>query len=53
MLDKINVNLRNSRHLNQWKNTHEVIDYFKGIDKKQYYIGTMDCQYLRAVVVHN
>ena len=53
MLDKINVNLRNSRYLNQWKNTQEVIDYFKGIDNKQYYVGTMDCQYLRAVVVHN
>ena len=25
ILDKINVNLRNSIHLNQWKNTQEVI----------------------------
>ena len=30
--DKINVNLRNSLHLNQWKNTQEVIHLFKGID---------------------
>ena len=35
-LDKINVNLRNSLHLNQWKNTQEVIDWFKGIDNKQH-----------------
>ena len=28
ILNKINVNLRNSLHLNQWKNTHEVIDWF-------------------------
>ena len=34
--DKINVNLRNSLHLNQWKNTQEVIDWFKGIDSKQW-----------------
>ena len=32
ILDKINVNLRNSQHPNQWKNTQEVIDWFKGID---------------------
>ena len=37
ILDKINVNLRNSLHLNQWKNTQEVIDWFKGIDNKQRY----------------
>ena len=37
ILDKINVNLRNSLHLNQWKNTQEVIDWFKGIDNKQSY----------------
>ena len=37
ILDKINVNLRNSLHLNQWKNTQEVIDWFKGIDNKQHY----------------
>ena len=37
ILDKINVNPRNSLHLNQWKNTLEVIDWFKGIDNKQYY----------------
>ena len=33
----INVNRRNSLHLNQWKNTQEVIDWFKGIDNKQRY----------------
>ena len=37
ILDKINVNLRNSLHLNQWKNTQEVIDWSKGIDNKQRY----------------
>ena len=37
ILDKINVNLRNSLHLNQWKNTQEVIDWFKDIDNKQLY----------------
>ena len=37
ILDKINVNLRNSLHLNQWKNTQEVTDWFKGIDNKQCY----------------
>ena len=37
ILDKINVNLRNSLHLNQWKNTQEVIDWFKSIDNKQRY----------------
>ena len=37
ILDKISVNLRNSVHLNQWKNTQEVIDWFKGIDNKQHY----------------
>ena len=26
ILDKVNVNLRNSLRLNQWKNTQEVID---------------------------
>ena len=36
-LDKINVNPRNSLHLNQWKNTQQVIDWFKGIDNKQHY----------------
>ena len=34
ILDKINVNLRNSLHPNQWKNTQEFIDWFKGIDNK-------------------
>ena len=37
ILDKIYVNLRNSLHLNQWKNTQEVIDWFKGIDQKEHY----------------
>ena len=37
ILDKINVNLHNSQHLNQWKNTPEVTDWFKGIDNKQHY----------------
>ena len=37
ILDKINVNLRNSIHLNQWKNTQEVIYQFKGIGNKQHY----------------
>ena len=37
ILDKVNVNLRNSLLLNQWKNTQEVIDWFKGIDNKQHY----------------
>ena len=34
---KINVNLSNSLHLKQWKNTEEVIDWFKSIDYKQRY----------------
>ena len=34
---KINVNLRNSLYLNQWKNTQEVINWFEGIDNKQHY----------------
>ena len=34
---KTDVNLRNSLHLNQWKNTQEVIDWFKGIDQKEHY----------------
>ena len=37
ILDKINVNLRNSLHLNQWKNTQEVINWFKVIENKQHY----------------
>ena len=36
ILDKINVDLHNSLHLYQWKNT-QVIDWFQGIDKKQHY----------------
>ena len=34
--DEINVNLRNSLHLNQSKNTQEVIVWFIGIDNKQH-----------------
>ena len=37
ILDKIDVNLHNLLHLNQWKNTQGVIGWFKGIDNKQYY----------------
>ena len=37
VLDKIYVNLRNSLHLNQKKNTQEVIDQFKAIDIKHQY----------------
>ena len=36
VLDKININLRNSLHVNQWKNTQEVISWFKSIDNKQH-----------------
>ena len=36
IFNKINVNLRNSLRLIQWKNT-QVIDWFKGIDNKQHY----------------
>ena len=32
-----NVNLRNSLHLNQWKNTQEIIDWFKTTNYKQHY----------------
>ena len=35
ILDKINVNLRNSLHLNQWKNTQEIINWLK--DSKKHY----------------
>ena len=35
--DKINVNLCNSLHLIQWKNTQKVIDWFKDISHKQHY----------------
>ena len=37
ILDKIYVNIRNSLHLNQEKNTQEVIDQFKAIDIKHQY----------------
>ena len=29
--------MRNSLNLNQWKNTQEIIEWFKGIDNKLYY----------------
>ena len=35
--EKTNINIRNSLHLNQWKDTQEVINWFKGIDNKQHY----------------
>ena len=34
-LDKINLNLRNATKVNQWKNTNEVISWFKSIKNKQ------------------
>ena len=37
ILGKINVKLCNLLHLNQWKNTQLVIDWYKGIDNKQHY----------------
>ena len=36
IVDEINVNIRNSLHLNQWKNTKEYINWFKRIDNKQH-----------------
>ena len=39
ILDKINANLRSSLNHNQWKNTQEVIDWFKGIGNKQHDIN--------------
>ena len=35
ILDKININLRNATKLNQWKNTNDVISWFKSIKNKQ------------------
>ena len=35
ILDKINVDLRNATKVNQWKNTSEVIRWFKGIRNKK------------------
>ena len=36
IIDKININVRNSLKINQWKNTINVIDWFNNIeDKKQ------------------
>ena len=35
ILEKINVNLRNSLYFNQWKSTQEVINWLKSIDYKQ------------------
>ena len=35
ILDKINLNLRNATKVNQWKNTNDVISWFKSIKNKQ------------------
>ena len=35
ILDKINLNLRNTTKANQWKNTNDVINRFKSIKNKQ------------------
>ena len=35
ILDKINLNLRNTTKANQWKNTNDVIGWFKSIINKQ------------------
>ena len=35
ILDKINLNLRNATKVNQWKNTSDVISWFKSIKNKQ------------------
>ena len=34
ILDKINLNLRNATKVNQWKNTNDVISWFKSIKKQ-------------------
>ena len=35
ILNKINLNLRNTTKANQWKNTNNVISWFKSIKNKQ------------------
>ena len=35
ILDKINLNLQNATNVNQWKNTIDVISWFKSIKNKQ------------------
>ena len=35
ILDKINLNLRNTTKTNQWKNTNDLISWFKSIKNKQ------------------
>ena len=35
ILDKINLNLRNATKVNQWKNTNDVISWFKSIKNKK------------------
>ena len=35
ILNKINLNLRNITKVNQWKNTNDVISWFKSIGNKQ------------------
>ena len=38
ILDKVNQNLRNKLQFNQWKNSENVIDWFKKIEKKNNYV---------------
>ena len=38
ILDRINQNLRNRLHFNQWKNSKNVIDWFKKIENKNNYV---------------
>ena len=38
ILDKLNQNLRNKLQFNQWKNSENVIDWFKKIEKKNNYV---------------
>ena len=35
ILDNINLNLRNTTEANQWKNTKNIISWFKSIKNKQ------------------
>ena len=38
LLDKVNQNLRNKLQSNQWKNSDNVIDWFKKIENKNNYV---------------
>ena len=40
ILDRINQNLRSKLHFNQWKNSENVIDWFKKIENKNNYVFT-------------